>query len=114
MLYMYIQPRLLDFILAFFCIYNIKIVDMVILIGIGIIAAVLIIYLIVLSIRGEMNNFFGELARVFLSTIIVSIGSILIPVFAIIILGWIGGGIVSIISIVLSFMLGGKIMNRLL
>ena len=79
------------------------------LIGFGIIAAIAILYIVVKIIRGEADA--GEMARVFIGSIIVGLGSLVIPVFAILILGWVGGIIVSIISIVISFIIGIKIMK---
>ena len=78
------------------------------LIAVGIVAAIGIVYIIVKIIRGEADA--GEIVRAIIGSTIIGIGSLCIPIFAILFMGWVGGIIVSIISIVISFIIGIRIM----
>ena len=85
---------------------------MVQLVGFCVIAVIVIIYLVIQYVRGNIPYSLSQIVKVLLLIVIFFVGWLVIPIYSIASLGWIGA-IVAVLSFIISFWIAHKLSKLL-
>ena len=85
---------------------------MVQLVGFCVIAVIVMIYLVIQYVRGNIPYSLSQIVKVLLFIVIFFVGWLVIPIYSIASLGWIGA-IVAVLSFIISFWIAHKLSKLL-